>query len=322
MDFLMQLLTGLVENQQGSQWGLILIVSGAVFIFALALMSLFDDFFDPVRSRLKREINTDLISMGETKGITDKLRKYNNLFVPSNLPLLQRTTTRLHYGGFHGRNSLLHYYAIRMLLMILLPLLVLMVTALIPGIKSEKILQAVLIAIATGYMAPSFILDKLIANRQKTLRRAFPDALDLLVVCSEAGLSLDAAIQKVATEISISQPVLADELNIVILETRAGIERNKALQRLVERTGVEDIKGLVSTLAQSMRFGTSIVETLKVYSEDLRDKRTQAAEAVAAKIGTKLIFPLAACLLPAFLIVVMAPAVITFKNMSSITTQK
>lgn len=317
MDFLMQLLAGLVENQQGSQWGMVLMVSGAVFISALALMLLFNDFFDPVRSRLKRELNTDAVSMAETNGLSEKLRKHNNVFVPSDKSLLQRTTTRLHYGGFHGRNSLLHYYAIRMLLTITLPLLVLITTVLIPGIKSQIIVQSLLVALALGFLGPSFILDKLIANRQKTLRRAFPDALDLLVVCSEAGLSLDSAIQKVAAEISISQPVLADELDIVIAETRAGIERHKALQRLVERTGVEDIKGLVSTLAQSMRFGTSIVETLKVYSEDLRDKRAQAAEAVAAKIGTKLIFPLAVCLLPAFMIVVMAPAIITFKHMGS-----
>ncbi len=317
MDYLMQLLTGLAENQQGSQWGVVLMVSGAVFILVLALLSLFDDFFDPVRSRFKREINTDAISMVETNGISDKLRKHNNVFLPSDKPLLQRTTMRLHYGGFHGRNSLLHYYAIRMLLMISLPLLVLMFTALIPGMKGQIILQSALVALALGFLGPSLTLDKLIANRQKTLRRAFPDALDLLVVCSEAGLSLDAAIQKVAAEISISQPVLADELDIVIAETRAGIERHKALQKLVERTGVEDIKGLVSTLSQSMRFGTSIVETLKVYSEDLRDRRTQAAEAVAAKIATKLIFPLAVCLLPAFLIVVMAPAIITFKHMGS-----
>lgn len=317
MDFLMQLLTGLAENEQGSQWGIILMVGGAVFILAFALMLLMGDFFDPVRSRFKREINADAISMVDSSRISDKLRKHDNVFVPSDKPLLQRTTMRLHYGGFHGRNSLLHYYAIRMLLMILLPLSVLMVTVLIPGMKSETIFQSVLVTIAFGYMSPSFVLDKLIANRQKNLRRAFPDSLDLLVVCSEAGLSLDASIQKVATEISISQPILADELDIVIAETRAGIDRHKALQRLVERTGVEDIKGLVASLSQSMRFGTSIVETLKVYSEDLRDKRTQAAEAMAAKIGTKLIFPLAFCLLPAFLIVVMAPAMIIFSKMGS-----
>lgn len=290
-------------------------IAVAVFILALAFMSLFDDFFDPVRSRFKREIDTDAISMLESNAISEKLRKHNNVFTPTNKSLLQRSTMRLHYGGFHGRNSLLHYYALRMLLMIMLPLVVLIVMGLIPGMKGETIFQSALGAIALGYVGPSFVLDKLIANRQKVIRRAFPDALDLLVVCSEAGLSLDAAIQKVATEINISQPVLANELNVVIAETRAGIDRHKALQRLVERTGVEDIKGLVSTLSQSMRFGTSIAETLKVYSEELRDKRTQAAEEMAAKIGVKLIFPLGTCLLPAFMIVVMLPAVIIFKNL-------
>jgi tight adherence protein C len=205
-----------------------------------------------------------------------------------------------------------------MLLMVSLPLLVIMVAPFMSSMNSETTFKALIIVIVIGYMSPSFILDKLIADRQKAIRRAFPDALDLLVVCSEAGLSLDAAIQKVATEINLSQPVLADELEIVIVETRAGIDRHKALQRLVERTGVEDLKGLVSALSQSMRFGTSIVETLKVYSEDLRDKRTQAAEAIAAKIGTKLIFPLAVCLLPAFLMVVMVPAILIFQNMSSL----
>lgn len=316
MDYLMQLLIGIVENQQKSQWSVVLMVSGSVFVFALAVMLLFDDFFDPVRTRFKREITTDDITKIDNSGISEKLRKHNNVFLPADKSLLQRTTMRLHHAGFHGKNSLLHYYAIRMLLMILLPLLVLMASAVIHGIKSESIIQAVLVAMALGYIGPSFTLDKLIANRQKTIRRAFPDALDLLVVCSEAGLSLDAAIQKVADEISLGQPVLADELNMVIAETRAGIDRHKAMQRMVERTGVDDLRGLVATLAQSMRFGTSIVESLKVYSEDLRDKRTQAAEAVAAKIGTKLIFPLAVCLLPAFLIVVMAPALLIFKNMN------
>jgi tight adherence protein C len=280
-------------------------------------LSLFDDFFDPIRLRLKRELKTDAVLMLDTNAISEKLHKHGNVFLPSDKSLLQRTTMRLHYGGFHGRHSLLNYYAIRMLLMISLPFLVLMVLAFIPGMKGLVIFQSALVALALGFLGPSFILDKFIANRQKVIRRAFPDALDLLVVCSEAGLSLDSAIQKVAAELSISQPELADELNIVIDETRAGIDRQKALQRLVDRTGVEDIKGLVATLSQSMRFGTSIVETLKVYSEDLRDKRTQAAEAVAAKIGTKLIFPLAVCLLPAFLMVVMVPALIIIKGIGS-----
>lgn len=316
MDYLMQLLDGLVANQQGSPWVVIAMVSGAVFIFALALMTLFDDFFNPVRTRLTRSLNSDAMAIMESDILSDNLRKHSQVFMPSDKPLLQRTITRLHHGGFHGRHSLLHYYALRTLLMISLPLLALMLTVLLPGIKSETIMQSMLGSLALGYVAPSFILDKIIGHRQKTLRRSFPDALDLLVVCSEAGLSLDAAIQKVASEMGISQPILANELDIVIAETRAGIDRHKALQRLVDRTGVEDIRGLVSTLSQSLRFGTSIADTLKVYSEELRDKRTQAAEEMAAKIGVKLIFPLGVCLLPAFLIIVLAPAVLALKNVS------
>lgn len=315
MDFSLRLLDGLQGTQEGGQWSVVLMAAGAVFMLTLAIMSLFDGMFDPVRTRFKRGINGNAVPTVGPSAFSEKLRKHNKMFAPTDKTLLKRTTQRLHYAGFHGRHSLMHYFAIRMLFMVLLPLLALMATVLIHGLKGDLLFQSILAACAVGYVAPSFILDKLIANRQKNIRRAFPDMLDLLVVCSEAGLSLDSAIQKVAAEISISQPVLADELAIVIAETRAGIDRHKALQRLVERTGVEDIKGLVSTLSQSMRFGTSISETLKAYSEELRDKRTQAAEEMAAKIGVKLIFPLGVCLLPAFMMVVLAPAAIIFKSL-------
>ena len=221
---------------------------------------------------------------------------------------------RLHHAGYHTKNSLLYYYALRMLLMIGLPLLTLGIMEVIPATKGMSIVQSALAALIVGYMGVSFVLDKIIAKRQKVIRRAFPDALDMLVICSEAGLSLDSALQKVTTELSMSQPVLADELSIVISETRAGIDRHLALQRLVEKTGVDDIKGLVSAISQCMRFGTSIAETLRDYSEELRDKRTQAAEEMAAKIGVKLIFPLGLCLMPAFILVVMVPAFISLKG--------
>ena len=315
MDYLVQLLSGLLHNQNESGLSVVVMIAGAVFILSLALMILFKDFFDPVRSRFKREINAGAISIINSKSLSKRLRAHNNVFVPSDKPLLQRTTLRLNYAGYHSKNSLLYYYALRMLLMIVLPSLTLVITGFMQAIKGQALFQSVMVAFVFGYMGPSLCLDKLIKIRQKTIRRAFPDALDLLVVCSEAGLSLDSALQKVANELGISQPVLADELEIVIAETRAGIDRNKALKRLVERTGVEDIKGLVSAISQSMRFGTSIAETLRGYSEELRDKRTQAAEEMAAKIGIKLIFPLGVCLLPAFLLIVMSPAVITLQNL-------
>jgi tight adherence protein C len=159
-------------------------------------------------------------------------------------------------------------------------------------------------------MLPNYVLDHMVERRQKRLRDAFPDALDLLVVCVEAGLGLTAAIQRVADELKFSHPELGVEFARVTAEMRAGVEREAALKALAYRTGLEDIRGLVSLLIQTLKFGTSIGETLRVYSEEFRDKRMQRAEELAAKIGTKLIFPLVFCLFPSFFVVAIGPAVV------------
>ena len=311
----MGFISGLFQNRQESQWLILVIIFSAMFVLVLAFMALFNDAFDPVRVRLKNIIVDNELLPAESDHLSDQLRKHQLLYIPVNQSLLQRTATRLHYAGYHLRDSLLHYYSLKMLATILLPIMVLIVMFIIPGVRTEALVYSVITSVVVGYLAPSFILDKLIATRQKTLKRSFPDALDMIVICSEAGLSLDAALQKVAAELVISHPELASELNLVIAETRAGVERHIALQRVVERTGVEDIRGLVSTLAQSMRFGTSIAEALRVFAEELRDKRMQAAEEAAAKIGLKLIFPLGVCLLPAFLMVVLVPVMLMFKTL-------
>ncbi len=315
MDNYIGFISGLFQNRQESQWLILVIIFSAMFVLVLAFMALFNDAFDPVRVRLKNIIVDDELLPPESDHLVDQLRKHQLLYIPVNQSLLQRTATRLHYAGYHLRDSLLHYYSLKMLATVLLPILVLIVMLIIPGVRTEALVYSVITSVVVGYLAPSFILDKLIATRQKTLKRSFPDALDMIVICSEAGLSLDAALQKVAVELVISHPELASELKLVIAETRAGVERHVALQRVVERTGVEDIRGLVSTLAQSMRFGTSIAEALRVFAEELRDKRMQAAEEAAAKIGLKLIFPLGVCLLPAFLMVVLVPVMLMFKTL-------
>ena len=311
----MGFMSGLFQNRQESQWLILVIIFIAMFVLVLAFMALFNDAFDPVRTRLKNIVVDDELLPLASDHLSDQLRKHQLLYIPVNQSLLQRTATRLHYAGYHLRDSLLHYYSLKMLATVLLPILVLIVMFIIRGVRTEALVYSVITSVVVGYLAPSFILDKLIATRQKTLKRSFPDALDMIVICSEAGLSLDAALQKVAAELVISHPELASELNLVIAETRAGVERHIALQRVVERTGVEDIRGLVSTLAQSMRFGTSIAEALRIFAEELRDKRMQAAEEAAAKIGLKLIFPLGVCLLPAFLMVVLVPVVLMLKTL-------
>jgi hypothetical protein len=136
------------------------------------------------------------------------------------------------------------------------------------------------------------------------------DALDLLVVCVESGLGLAAAIQRVADELGVSHPELAFELALVNAEIRVGVQREQALKNLADRTGLEDIRGLVGLLVQTMRFGTGVADALRVYSEEFRDKRTQKAEEQAAKMGTKLVFPLVLFMFPIFFIVAVGPAVL------------
>jgi tight adherence protein C len=159
-------------------------------------------------------------------------------------------------------------------------------------------------------LLPNFVLHKLTDKRIRALTNGFPDALDLLVVCVESGLGLAAAIQRVADELGVSHPELAFELALVNAEIRVGVQREQALKNLADRTGLEDIRGLVGLLVQTMRFGTGVADALRVYSEEFRDKRTQKAEEQAAKMGTKLVFPLVLFMFPIFFIVAVGPAVL------------
>jgi tight adherence protein C len=217
---------------------------------------------------------------------------------------------RLVYAGLRSANALPLFYAIKTGLALVFLLAVVTMSAWLPQWSAPRLIFLAMFAAFIGLMLPNYVLDHLVERRQKRLRDGFPDALDLLVVCVEAGLGLTAAIQRVAEELKFSHPELGAEFAQVTAEMRAGVERETALKALSSRTGLEDIRGLVSLLIQTLKFGTSIGETLRVYAEEFRDKRMQRAEELAAKIGTKLIFPLVFCLFPSFFVVAIGPAVI------------
>jgi tight adherence protein C len=160
------------------------------------------------------------------------------------------------------------------------------------------------------YMVPTFILGKLIKKRHERLRLSLPDALDLLVICVEAGMGLDQAIQKVAKELALAHKEICEELSLVVLEARAGKRRIDALHNLAERTGQDDIRKLVQVLAQSDRFGTSMSDALHAHSDFMRVKRRQDAQERAGKVGVKLIFPIFFFILPAILAIAAGPALI------------
>lgn len=167
------------------------------------------------------------------------------------------------------------------------------------------------LAAVVGYLVPEAWLVWRVHARQHRLRRALPDCLDLLVICVEAGLGLDQALTKVAQEMRVTHRELSDELQLVNMEMRIGKGRIDALRELAKRTGLEDIKSLVAMLIQTERFGTSVAQSLRVYSDDLRIKRRQRAEEASAKTTVKMVPPLVFFIFPALMVVILGPAVIT-----------
>jgi tight adherence protein C len=164
---------------------------------------------------------------------------------------------------------------------------------------------------ALGFLAPDFWLGNRISARQTNIRVGLPEALDLLVICAEAGLGLDQAMVKVAEEMHLSQPEISDEFHLTLLEQRAGRTRAEAWKNLAERTNVDSVRAMVATLVQADHFGTSISKTLRGYSESLRVQRRQQVEEMAAKLPVKLVFPLVFFIFPALFVVTLGPSVIT-----------
>ena len=171
-----------------------------------------------------------------------------------------------------------------------------------------------------GFFLPRFILKRMIRDRQRRIRIGLPDALDLTVICVEAGLALDQALTRVGQDLHHAHPDLSDEFHLVNLEMRAGKPRAEALRNLVDRTGVDDIRSLVGTLIQTDRFGTSVAQALRVHSDSLRTERRQRAEEQAAKTTIKMVPPLVIFVLPSIIFVTIGPAIIElFRQLGPVT---
>ena len=161
-----------------------------------------------------------------------------------------------------------------------------------------------------GWVAPTFIVAAKANRRKKEVLRALPDALDLLVVCVEAGLGLNQALQRVSEEIAIISPVLGEQMGLVNLEIRAGTPRDDALRNLANRTDLDDLRSLTAVLIQTERFGTSVAQALRIHAETLRTKRRQRVEEASAKTAIKMLFPLVFCIFPALFLVILGPGVL------------
>ena len=212
----------------------------------------------------------------------------------------------LQMAGFRDESAVKIFYGSKVLTPLLLSVLVL-----VSGLGSYSGPFIYIVALGVGFLLPDFWLGKRISNRQKKIRRGLPDVLDLLVICIEAGLSLDQGTARTAEELKGAQPELCDELSIVVLEQRAGRPRGDAWKHLAERTGVDSVRNLVSMLVQADQYGTSIAKTLRIHSDTLRTQRVQAVEAAAARTTIKLLFPLVLFIFPSLFVVTLGPAFIS-----------
>lgn len=285
-------------------------------VFGIVLIGLF--MFAPNRARKRLAAVTESFSFEAGQPQSDWIERiakvakpFAKLSVPvdgwENSPL----RTRFMNAGWRNPSAPAVYLAAKTVLAAMLPLSMTLIAS--PNSESENsnfFLVLLLLCAAIGYYLPNGLLARTVEKRQLEIFESFPDALDLLTVCVEAGLSLDQALIKVADEIHVKSPVLAEELQLVLMEMRAGFSKEKALRNLALRTGVEDVDTLVAMLVQAERFGTSVGASLRVHADALRTKRRYRAEEAAAKIALKLLFPLIFFIFPTLLLVLMGPAFI------------
>ncbi|GIU27958.1 type II secretion system F family protein [Shewanella sp. MBTL60-007] len=310
MDFLIGLFGQLFDDPQHVEWAIYTVAAIAGVTLAISISYLISGVYSPIRKRLKL-LNDDEKKL-VTHDVTGTLE--HGMGEMAKKPFLNfsnhETRRLLIHAGFHSQNALAVFNASRLLLILVGSIVSLVILNLFPNISGIWTIYIFCLFIGGAFIIPSIVLQSLANRRMRLLRVGFPDALDLLVVCCEAGLGLMAAMQRVAKELAFSHPSLAGELDLVCSKVRAGLTIKVALQEFTDRTGLEDIKGLNSAISQSMRLGTGIAETLRVFSDEYRNKRLQAAEEQAAKLAVKMIFPMMCCIWPSFFIVAVGPAVL------------
>ncbi len=245
--------------------------------------------------------------------IAQKIASPLNKLLPPSATEAKKLQKQLMHAGFRSPEAPIIYRAVQLSSMAGFPLLVAVGCALFARPLKDAMLY-IIVAFVAGFFLPRYFLSRVTKNRQRDLRWGLADALDLMVVSVEAGLGLNAAMMKVATELRDVHSAIAIEFELANLEIRVGRDRDEALRNLAERTGVDDLRSLVAMLIQTDKFGTSIAKGLRVFSDGLRTKRRQRAEQEAQKAAVKLLFPLSCFLFPTLFIAILGPAALNLMD--------
>ena len=295
---------------------MLLLITGGTFFACLVIIGALYYAFSPaetaVADRVAQVLDSSQRAVERDEPVEDKpswlseaMASFGKLLPATGANATSKLQLMCTRAGYRRADSILAIRAMKVLMPIIMVGL-----ALVTGAYTFSPFFILLLAAFIGYLIPDWWLSWRIKARQHRLRLSLPDGLDLLVICVEVGLGLDQALMRVANELQIVHPELSEELQLVTAEMRVGKTRIEALRELGRRTGLEDIKSLVGMLIQTERFGTSIAQSLRIHSEDLRTKRRQRAEELSAKTSVKMVPVLVVFIFPALMAVILGPAII------------
>jgi tight adherence protein C len=330
MNFLAPLTTTLTDTI--GPLGPVIVLAGLGVLLVLAVLpSLLKHKADPLDrlyasaglpDRATRGAEAPLQALRKDAG-KDKLEKFAGFLEPKTEEEMSESRLKMTRAGYRGKNSVRTFHAIQFglgLSMLGLGVIFAILSAGDGEISMPKMIMSVLLPGGAGYYLPSYWVERRVQTRRDEIQNGFPDALDMLLVCVEAGQSLDQGIIRVSKELAAGYPTLSEEFALVAHEIKAGKEKSQVLRAFGERTGVQDVNSFVTVMIQSQTFGTSIAEALRIYAADMRDKRVMRAEEAANKIPTKMTLGTMMFTLPPLLIILVGPSVHdmleTFKNLN------
>ena len=327
----MEFISAMLRDQLGPYGPAIGIAAvGLFFVLVLAgfIMSKEED---PLEKLNRREDmargkgkNLEQAAKLREKARNEKLQRYSNFLEPQDAKEHSDVKMRLLQAGYRGPDAVRYYYLSQMVLGIgglVAGLLYFLFVVQSADSTTKDMMLWVLIPGGSGYMFPKYWVTRRVEERKEKIQMGFPDALDMLLVCVEAGQSMDQSIIRVAKEIRPSFPPLADEFEIVSLEVKAGKDKTQVFQDMGERCGVQDVSSFVTVLIQSQTFGTSIADALRVYASEMRDKRVMRAEEKANKLPTKMTLTTMMLTVPPLLIILVGPSVVGITEMSGISSR-
>lgn len=280
-----------------------------LFLVTVASVSLLTWLIPNKSQRRLQEMAPEAAKNNWVKTVVELAGPLAQLSIPEGKWENSRLRIKFINAGIRNVNAPTLFYAAKTILPLVFAI-VTYVTLELTGKSLERntLIFVLLVMAMIGCYLPNFVLRHAIKTRQREIFDSFPDATDLMLVCVEAGLGLDAALVKVAEEMKIKSGALTEEMHLTTLETRAGSLREQALRNLGLRTGIDEVTTFAMMLSQADKFGTSIGESLRIFSDDLRHKRQIRAEELAAKLPTKMLFPLVLCIFPAISMVILGPA--------------